>query len=119
MKKILLSILCLCTSFTYAQSLDDLDSYSIDKVYKKIELDYGTLDEDGDEVDYIFVETEFDVDRGKYEIEITDGPGDLYEIIGTNYFVTFSSYYGFARYKDECILEVTGGYMPGTIYKLE
>jgi len=119
MKRILPLILCLCTGFSFSQSLEDLESHDIDKVYKKIELDYGTLNEDGDEIDYIYVETEFKENSGKYEVELTDGPGDLYEIIDTGYFVTFKFYYGYAGYREECILEVTGGYSPGIIYKLE
>ena len=100
-----------------AQSLEDLDDYDVDTFYKKVEVDDGTLDEDGDEIDFIFVET--DLDRGKYQIEITDGPGDLYEIKDTEIFVTFRSYFGYAGYGTECILEVTGGYYPATLYKLE
>ncbi len=118
-KKISALLLLFVTTISFSQSLDDLDSYDIEKVYKKVELDNETLDEDGDEIEFIFVETEFDVQRGKYEIELTDGPGDLYEIIDTGYFVIFRSYYGYAGYSDECILEVTGGYFPGTIYKLD
>ena len=118
-KKLFAFLFLFSTTLSFSQSLDDLDSYDIDQVYKKIELDYGTLDEDGDDIEFIFVETEFDVQRGKYEIELTDGPGDLYEIIDTGYYVTFRSYYGYAGYSEECILEVTGGYFPGTIYKLD
>lgn len=118
MKRILPIIVFFCSGLIYSQSLEDLDSYDIEKVYKKIELEYGTIDEDGNDIDYIFVETEFKESRGKYEIELTDGPGDLYEIIDTGYFVTFRHYYGYAGYSEECILEVTGGYSPGIIYKL-
>lgn len=118
-RRIFTLLILLLTASGFSQSLEDLDSYDIEKVYKKVELDSETLDEDGDEIEFIFVETEFDVQRGKYEIELTDGPGDLYEIIDTGYFVTFRSYYGYAGYRDECILEVTGGYYPGIIYKLE
>lgn len=119
MKNLSLVFLVLLSITSYSQSLEDLDDYSIDKVYKKIELDYGTLDQNGNQVDEIYVETEFDVERGKYEIELTDGPGDLYEIIDTGYYVTFDYYFGYAGYRQECILEVTGGYSPGIIYKLD
>ena len=47
----------------------------------KIDLDNGKLDERGQSSDFVFVK--IDLDAGKYEIEITDGPGDLYEIKGT------------------------------------
>jgi hypothetical protein len=102
-------------SVSLGQSLDDLEDYSIDEFYKKVELDYGTLDEDGDEIDFIFVETE--VDAGNYEIELTDGPGDLYEIKGTDIFISLNGYFGYAGYGTECLMEVTT--YGGTVYKLE
>lgn len=99
------------------QSLEDLDDYSVEKFYKKLELDYGTLDDDGEEIDFVFIETE--LDRGKYQIELSDGPGDLYHIKDTDIYITFSHYFGYAGYGTECILEVTGGYYSATLYKLE
>lgn len=103
-----------------AQNLDDLESYSVDDFYKKVELEPDSLDEDGDSIDFVFINTDVDLDEGLYEIEITDGPGDLYEIIGTDLFVTFSGYYGYAGYGEECILEVTSSYYSSaTVYKLD
>ncbi|WP_010665438.1 hypothetical protein [Marinilabilia salmonicolor] len=93
------------------------DGYTVDEFYKKIGLDDGALDEDGNSIDFIFVET--DLDQGKYEIELTDGPGDLYEIKGTNIFITFNGYFGYAGYGTECILKVNGGYYSSTVYKIE
>ncbi|MFC3199616.1 hypothetical protein ACFOET_18510 [Parapedobacter deserti] len=78
------------------------EEYDIDEIYEKIELDYGTLDEDGNDISYIFTPTS--IKQGRYEIEIADGSGDLYEIKGTNYFLKFTSYYGYAGYGDEGIL---------------
>jgi len=119
MKQFYFLCIVMLTTTGFSQSLEDLDDYSIDKVYKKIELDYGTLDQNGNQINVIYVETEFDVERGKYEVELTDGQGDLYEIIDTGYYITFDHYFGYAGYRQECILEVTGGYSPGTIYKLD
>lgn len=120
MKTILVIIIGLVGACLNAQSLDNLDSYTVDEFYKKIELDNDALDEDGDEIDFIFVKTDPDLETGKYEIELTDGPGDLYEIKGTNLFVGFSGYYGYAGYGDECILEITSSYYnEATVYKLD
>lgn len=105
---------------TNAQNLDNLDSYDVEEFYMKVELENNSLDEDGDDIDFVFVKTKVNLDEGLYEIEITDGPGDLYEIKGTDLFVTFRGYYGYAGYGEECIMKVTGSYYsPATVYKLE
>jgi hypothetical protein len=93
------------------------DGYTVDEFYKKLELDYGTLDEDGNTIEFIFIKTT--LEEGKYEIELTDGPGDLYEIKGTDIFITFNGYFGYAGYGTECILKVSGGYYSSTVYKIE
>ncbi len=121
MKNFLLILSFLITSITTAQSLDGLDDYDVDAFYKKEELEDDTLDEDGNEIEFIFVKTETDLKTGKYEIELADGPGDLYEIKGTEFFVKLKGYYGYAGFGEDCILEITGSYFnkKGTIYKLD
>jgi hypothetical protein len=101
----------------YSQSLGDLDNYTVDEFYNKIELDPGTLGEDGQTIDFIFIKTE--LDPGTYEIELTDGPGDLYEVKGTDIYIEFRGYFGYAGYGTECILKVEGGYSFSVVYKLE
>jgi len=76
----------------------------VQDIYAKVQLDSGTLDEEGDEIDHIYVESS--LKPGRYEIEIADGPGDLYEIKGTKYFLKFQGYYGYAGYGQEGILIV-------------
>jgi len=115
MKALLTLVFITISTITFSQSLDDLDSYTVDEFYKKVDLDRGTLDEDGRSIDHIFVET--DLDAGTYEIELTDGKGDLYEVKGTNIYMTFNGYFGYAGYGTECILK-TNGYS-ATVYKLE
>lgn len=116
MKNTLLFLSFLLTAnIIYGQNLDDLESYTVDEFYKKVELDYGTLDEDGDEIEYIYVKTE--VDKGDYKIDLTDGDGDLYEIKDTDIYVTFNGYFGYAGYSTECIMKVD--YYSATVYKLE
>lgn len=117
MRTFILTASLIITGVSFGQSLEDLDDYSINKIYKKIDVDYGTLDDEGEEIEYILVET--NLDSGKYEIELTDGPGDTYEIKGTDLYLTFDFYFGYAGYGTECILEITGGYSPGTVYKLD
>ena len=116
MKKFIISIFIIAISQTLiSQNLEDLDSYTVDEFYKKVELDYGTLGEDGYSIDFIFVKTE--LDNGTYEVELTDGPKDLYEVKGTNIFIEFRNYFGYAGYGTDCILKVEN--YSSTVYKLE
>jgi hypothetical protein len=116
MKKIflLLSFITLST-ISYGQKLDDLDSYKVEGFYKKIELDSGTLDEDGDEIEYIYVKTK--LDKGDYKIDLTDGDGDLYKVKENNIYIKFNGYFGYAGYSKKCILKVE--YYSSTVYKLD
>ena len=99
-------------------SLQDFESFSVDSFYKKVELDYGTLDEYGNHISIIYSKSEADIEPGHYEIEISDGPGELYEIIGAEAFVQFRGYYGDVGYRDKCVLVIQDD---GTsvIYRLE
>ena len=114
MKKIIVLIIILIIC---AFKINNPEEYIIDELYQKIELDYGTLDENGDEISFIFVKTV--LEEGTYEIEITDGPGDLYEIKGTNIFIEFTTYYGYAGYGEAGILKINSGYFPSIFYKIE
>jgi len=114
-QKFTILLFLLINSFSFGQNLEDLDSYTVDEFYKKVELDRGTLDEDGREIDYIYVKTK--LDSGDYKIDLTDGDGDLYEVKDTNIFIKFNGYFGYAGYSTECILKVE--YYSSTVYKLE
>ena len=110
--KVIISILLLIMPIVFFSQ--EYEEHEVEEFYEKIEVDDGTLDEDGDEIDFIFVQT--DLDQEKYEIEITDGPGDLYEIKGTNYYIEFRFYYGYAGYGEEGILEVGSSAWSSTFY---
>jgi hypothetical protein len=112
----IISLFCF-SSALLGQILDDLDNYTVDEFYKKVDLNYGTLGEDGRPIDFVFVKT--DLESGTYEIELTDGPGDLYEVKGTNIYIEFRGYFGYAGYGTKCILKVEGGYYSAIVYKLE
>ena len=97
----------------YSQNLDELEDYSVDKFYKKVNLDYGTLDEDGNSISYVYVKTT--LDDGLYDITISDGNGDLYEVDGHNLYIKFDHYYGLAGLGEEVYLEVSS--YSATVYK--
>lgn len=99
-------------------NLQDLESFSVDSYYKKVELDYGTLDEYGNHISIIYSKSEAEFESGQYEIEISDGPGELYEIVGADIFVQFRGYYGDVGYRDECVLAIQEDGV-SIIYKLE
>lgn len=112
---ILLLTFVITSALTFGQNLDDLDSYIVDGFYKKVELDYGTLSEDGEEIEYVYVKTK--VDKGDYKIDLSDGDGDLYEIKDTNIYIKLNGYFGYAGYSTECIMKVDN--YSSTVYKLE
>lgn len=93
------------------------DEFYIDEIYAKVELESGTLDEDGDDISFVFQPTS--LKTGEYNIKIADGPGDLYEVIGTDYFLSFRSNYGYAGYGDEGILIITANSYSRKFIKLE
>ena len=78
----------------------------------KQDLASGSLDEDGDEIEYVYSKTE--IKPGTYEISISSKSNDFYKIEGTDYYVRFTSYYGYS-YAQEGILEVN--YYGGTFYE--
>src|SRR5690606_14067211 len=103
-KSLLILIFTIVSTISYGQNLDDLDNYTVDEFYKKVVLDDGTLDENGDEIEYVYVKTE--LEKGDYKIELTDGDGDLYEVKGYNIYIKFNGYFGYAGYSKDCILKV-------------
>lgn len=116
MKQIFLFIiLSSLLSTIKAQSYKDWDDYNVDEFYVKKDLKYGTLDENGEEISFVFITT--DLKQGTYEVEIADYENDLYQIKGTDYYVKFRGYYGYAGYGDEGILEVGSSAYSSTFYK--
>lgn len=112
-KFILTLIILFFSLISHGQKYEEHD---ISEFYKKVELD-DALDESGSSIDFVFVKTELKV--GKYEIEITDGPGDLYEIKGIGVYIKFRGYYGYAGYGEEGILDVGQSAYSSTFYKKE
>jgi len=98
-----------------AQSYEDWDDYDIQEFYVKKDLKPGALDEDGNEISFVFLPTE--IKQGTYEVEIADYSSDLYEIKGTGYYCKFRGYYGYAGYGEEGILIVESSTYSSTFYK--
>ncbi len=117
MKKILilLTLGIVQVSIMNAQSYKDWDDYGIEEFYEKVDVESGTLNEEGEEIDFVFVTTE--MKQGTYEIEITDYKNDLYHIKGTDFYLKFRGYYGYAGYGDEGILVVGYSIWSSTFYK--
>lgn len=90
--------------------------YYIQEFYSKVDLPYGAIDQSGIQVDAVYVPT--DLSSGTYEIIISDSTGDLFEIEGTDTYIRFSSYFGYA-YRQKCLLQVESGYSSSYVYKIE
>jgi len=99
-------------------NFQDFESFTVDSFYKKVELDYGTLDEYGNHISIIYAKSGMEIHSGQYEIEIADGPGELYEVIGVEILIQFRGYYGDVGYRDKCVLVIQDD---GTaiVYKME
>lgn len=108
-------MLILLTSFT-KDSSPLLSEYIIDDIYEKIELKPGTLDEDGNDIGFVFTKSQ--IKQGQYEVSISDGPGDLYEINGTDYFIEFMGYFGYAGYGKKGVL-IINSYGTGKFIKYD
>ena len=110
-KLVLLCIICVLPQFLYSQSYEDWDDHDVIRFYEKISLDANTLDEDGEEIEELYVTTK--VEEGLYEVEVRKISSKLYQIIGTNIFM----YFRFSPYLytyDEGVLEVS--YNSGIYY---
>lgn len=118
MKKYVILFVCFALStISYSQVYKDWDDYTIDEFYVKQELPYGSLDEDGDDISYVYVQKR--PKKGVYSIEITDGDGDLYEVKGTGFYIKFRTYFGYAGYAQEGVLVVGTSSWSSYFYKKE
>jgi hypothetical protein len=113
MNKILLICLLLVFPFiVFGQTYKEWDDHDVVRFYEKIDLDSYTLDEDGEEIDEIYVSTK--VEDGVYEVEVYKISSKLYRIQGTNIYMYFR-YSPYLYSYDEGILEVS--YNSGTFYE--
>ena len=100
-------ILFLCIKIQ-AQIYKDWNKHSITSIYEKIHLDSGTLDDDGEEIEFVLVPTK--LDEGVYEIELGDKLGtNVYQILGTELFIKFQ-FNPFLYKWDKGVLEWNGYY---------
>lgn len=114
--KTLLRVLILAICFPLFVSAkpkesQDAETYTIYKIYEKIELDNGSkvIDswgniEDGEAV---FVPTE--IDRGRYSVEITRINSNFYQICGTSLYIETKYCYEYAT-REEVLLNITSTY---------
>jgi len=113
MKLLLVSLIFIATSFF----VFSLEEESIDEIYSKIELESGTLDSEGNSLDFLFKKTS--LKQGRYEIELTDGPGDLYEVKNSKIFLKFRGYHGYAGYNEKGILIIGSNNYSSKFIKIE
>lgn len=109
MRKIIipLIVIFITLGFTTDLSKKELEEHTIDEIYLKKDLPYGTLDDEGNSIDEIFLKSS--LKNGRYDVTISDGPGDLFKVDGTDYYIKFLGYYGYVGYYgDKGILDING-----------
>ena len=94
------------------QTFREWDDHDVIRFYEKLELDSYTLDEDGEEIDEVYIPTK--IDDGLYEVEVYKISSKLYRIQGTNIYMFFR-YSPYLYSYDEGILEVS--YYSSTFYE--
>ena len=114
--KTLLRILALAVCiplFVSAKPMDsqDSESYTIYKIYEKIELDRGSkvIDSWGNIEDAQAVLVPTEIDRGRYDVEITRISSNLYQICGTLLYIETKYCYEYAT-REEVLLNITSTY---------
>lgn len=93
---LIVAVLTFIISNSYGQEYLQWKDHQVVNFYEKLELPEGTLDDEGNPLGYIYVIAE--MEGGVYEIEISDGDGDLFEIIDSGYYIKFKPDRGIARY---------------------
>ena len=110
--KILALALCI-PLFVSAKPMgsQETEAYTISKIYEKIELDRGSKVIDGwgnvEDAKAVLVPTE--IDRGRYDVEITRISSNLYQICGTSLFIETKYCYEYAT-REEVLLNITSTY---------
>lgn len=99
--------------FISAKPIDsqDSESYTIYKIYEKIELDRGSkvIDSWGNIEDAQAVLVPTEIDRGRYDVEITRISSNLYQICGTSLYIETKYCYEYAT-REEVLLNITSTY---------
>jgi hypothetical protein len=99
--------------FISAKPIDshDTESYTISKIYEKIELDNGSkvIDSWGNVEDAKAVLVPTEIDRGRYDVEITRISSNLYQICGTSLYIETKYCYEYAT-REEVLLNITSTY---------
>ena len=97
-------------------TLNTQEEHDVVAVYEKIDLDYGTLDDEGEDISFVLVKT--NIEKGEYKIEIGYKINSyVYNVRGTDLYIKFRFNPYLYRY-DEGVL-VWSGYGSGTFYELD
>lgn len=109
---LIFGVLMILSSFTIASDRVQ-EEHDVVGVYEKVDLDYGTLDDEGEEISFVLVKT--NLKNGMYSIEIGDKVNStIYGVRGSNLYLKFR--YSPYLYKfDEGVLNWSYG--SGTFYE--
>ncbi|WP_299577475.1 hypothetical protein [uncultured Sunxiuqinia sp.] len=113
MKKLFIALtLVILGTTAFSQSYKAWDEHDVVRFYEKVELASYSLDEDGEEINEVYVPTK--VKDGVYEVEVRKISSKLYQIVGTSIYMYFR-YSPYLHTYDDGILEVS--YSSGTFYE--
>ena len=110
--KILVLALCLPLFISaIPKDSQETETYTICKIYEKIELDRGSkvIDSWGNVEDAQAVLVPTEIDRGRYDVEITRISSNLYQICGTSLYIETQYCYEYAT-REEVLLNITSTY---------
>lgn len=108
----MLIALILCPFLSQAQTYKEWDDHDVIRFYKKITLETYSLDEEGEEIDEIFVPTK--IADGVYKVEVYKISSELYQVQGSDIYMFFR-YAPYLYNYDEGVLVVS--YNQGTFYE--
>lgn len=77
---------------SFSQAYKEWDSYTGEGLFKKLELPYGSLDQNGNQIYSGGVYTPTTIKQGVYEVELKkESSNDLFLIKGTEIYIKFRS----------------------------
>lgn len=109
-KYIILLTVFFASAFTELKA----DEYTVSKIFKVQDVEYGTkaIDAYGSvvEINQLFVPIK--LEEGKYEVTVTRKGDNLYKIDGTNYYVETSMCYEYCVYEKAILVVYTTSTVP-------
>ena len=110
---LLITVMAFCAPLNvFAQDYREWEEHDTKRFYQKIDLESYTLDDEGNEIDEVYVPTK--LEDGVYEVTVKKISSKLYQVQGTDLCILFQ-FNPFLFTHDDGILVVSYG--SGTFYE--